>query len=177
MKNLENIFERVLWGSRLVVVVAVVASILIAFVLFYVASVTTVGLVSHGLQYGDPGLTTDARTALGADLLSLAVGAIDGYLLATILLIFALGLYELFIGKIDAAEGSEFAGRVLLIRNLDDLKDRLGKVIVLILVVKFFQVALDMKYVAPIDLLFLAFAIVLVGGALWLTHRGSGAEH
>jgi uncharacterized membrane protein YqhA len=31
------------------------------------------------------------------------VGSIDGFLLATILLIFALGLYELFISDIDEA--------------------------------------------------------------------------
>jgi uncharacterized membrane protein YqhA len=32
------------------------------------------------------------------------VGSIDGFLLATILLIFALGLYELFISDIDEAQ-------------------------------------------------------------------------
>jgi uncharacterized membrane protein YqhA len=34
------------------------------------------------------------------------VGSIDGFLLATILLIFALGLYELFISDIDEAQNS-----------------------------------------------------------------------
>ena len=66
------------------------------------------------------------------------VEVVDGYLLAAIMLIFALGLYELFVSRIEIAEGSEFAERLLLIRSLDDLKDRLAKVVLLILVVKFF---------------------------------------
>jgi hypothetical protein len=47
------------------------------------------------------------------------------------MLIFALGLYELFVSRIEIAEGSEFAERRLLIRSLDDLKDHLAKVVLL----------------------------------------------
>lgn len=96
---------------------------------------------------------------------------VDGYLLAVALLIFALGLYELFVNKIEIAEGSAFAERLLLIRTFDDLKDRLAKVVLLMLVVKFFQQALQTKYASALDLLYLALGILLVAGALWLSHR------
>jgi len=66
------------------------------------------------------------------------VEIVDGYLLATILLIFSLGLYELFIGKIEKAEQSETSSSVLLIHRLDDLKNRLAKVILMILIVTVF---------------------------------------
>jgi uncharacterized membrane protein YqhA len=35
--------------------------------------------------------------------------AVDGYLIAAILIVFPLGLYELFVGKLDVAERSEAA--------------------------------------------------------------------
>jgi uncharacterized membrane protein YqhA len=97
------------------------------------------------------------------------VEVVDGYLVATIMFIFSLGLYELFVSRIDAAEGSEFAQRVLLIRSLDDLKDRLAKLVLLILVVKFFEHALILKYTGPLDLLQLAGGVLLVSLALYFS--------
>jgi uncharacterized membrane protein YqhA len=123
------------------------------------------------LGYLNPALTEAERAALAVDKLADIVGIIDGYLIAAILFIFALGLYELFVNKIDVIEGSELGSRLLLIRNLDDLKDRLANMIVVILIVKFFQQALGLKYATPLDLLALAVGIVLLGAALYLTGR------
>jgi hypothetical protein len=47
---------------------------------------------------------------------------------------------------------------------------------VLMLVIKFFQQALRQKYASPLDLLYLAIGVLLIGGALYLTHRRA-AEH
>jgi uncharacterized membrane protein YqhA len=96
------------------------------------------------------------------------VEVVDGYLLAAIMLIFALGLYELFVSRIEIAEGSEFAERLLLIRSLDDLKDRLAKVVLLILVVKFFEYAIALRIDRALDLLWLGLSIALVSAALVL---------
>jgi uncharacterized membrane protein YqhA len=82
----------------------------------------------------------------------------------------------LFINKIDIAEGSEFAKRLLLFHSLDDLKDRLAKVVLLILVVKFFQQALAQKYQNPQDLLYLAVGTLLVAVALRLAKGKSPGE-
>jgi uncharacterized membrane protein YqhA len=106
------------------------------------------------------------------------VEMVDGYLLAAIMLIFSLGLYELFISGIDPAVGSENKSRVLVIENLDDLKDRLGKVVLLILIVKFFEHALSLPpFKTTLDLLYLAVGIALVAGALYLSHGKSGTGH
>jgi uncharacterized membrane protein YqhA len=75
------------------------------------------------------------------------------------------------VNKIDAAEGSEFAERLLLIRSLDDLKNRLANVILLILIVKYFQAALNLKYETAADLLSLAIGVILIAGALFLSGR------
>ncbi|NJN96397.1 MAG: YqhA family protein [Anaerolineales bacterium] len=171
MKQVEQLFEGALWHSRLVVIVAVVASVLVGFGVFYMTTVDTVIMLSHLVQYADPGLATEARATMRLSLVAEVVAIVDGYLLAAIMLILALGLYELFVNKIDEAEGSEFANRLLLIRSFDDLKDRLARVVLLILIVKFFQQALRLKYADTVDLLFLAIGIVLIGAAIFLSHR------
>jgi uncharacterized membrane protein YqhA len=97
---------------------------------------------------------------------------VDGYLFAAILIIFSFGLYELFISRIDAAERSEIAPRLLLIRSLDDLKSRLAKVVFLILVVRYFEYALQSEIRSPLDLLYLAIGIALIAFSLYLSARG-----
>lgn len=164
---LENTFERLLWGSRLIVLLAVVASLLVAVGMFFVSTVDVVGLIQHMAHY--PVTYGAERAALRSSIVAHVVEAVDGYLLASIMLIFSLGLYELFVSRIDVAEGSEFAERVLLIRSLDDLKDRLAKVVLLILVVKFFEYALQLPFKTPLDLLYLAIGVLLVSGALYLS--------
>ncbi|HKV12662.1 MAG TPA: YqhA family protein, partial [Thermoanaerobaculia bacterium] len=125
--RLESLFEKGLWQSRLVVLVAVLASLAVAFGMLYVSTRDAIDLVGHMLHYPGGGDRMEARSAI----VTHVVEVVDGYLLATIMLIFALGLYELFVSRIDIAEGSEFASRLLLIRSLDDLKDRLAKVVLL----------------------------------------------
>ena len=74
------------------------------------------------------------------------------------------------------AKGSETSNNVLLIGSLDDLKSRLAKVILMILIVKFFEHVIDMHFDQPLDLLYLAGGIALIGSALWLTHSDDHGE-
>ncbi|SHE21756.1 membrane protein [Bathymodiolus brooksi thiotrophic gill symbiont] len=99
------------------------------------------------------------------------VGAIDGFLLATILLIFSLGLYELFISDIDEAQDNKRLSKVLVIHSLDDLKSKLAKVILMILVVTFFEVSLSMAFTDALDLVYFAFGILMVSLALYFSHK------
>jgi uncharacterized membrane protein YqhA len=171
MHALERLFEALLWRSRLLVLVAVVASLAAAVVVFFVATVDVAGIIGKAAAYADTSLNDTARDALRLRIVASIVKIIDLYLLAVIMLIFALGLYELFISKINIAEGSEFADRMLLIRNFDDLKSRLANVVLLMLVVKLFQEALQMPYGSPSELLYLAGAVVLISAALYLSGK------
>jgi uncharacterized membrane protein YqhA len=101
------------------------------------------------------------------------VGAIDGFLLATILLIFALGLYELFISDIDEAKKSGQSAKVLVINSLDDLKSKLAKVILMILVVTFFEVSLSMSFTSALDLVYFSLGILMVSLALYFGSKSS----
>ena len=167
----ENIFEGALWNSRFIVLFAVVASLFTSLSMFYMATVDSWYMVIHLFEYASPALDSVARANLRAETVTHVVEIVDGYLLATVLLIFALGLYELFISQIDVAAHSKTASNVLIINSLDDLKNRLAKVILMILIVRFFEFAIRMKFANALDLLYLAGGIALIGLALFLSHE------
>ncbi len=171
MSRFYDFFEATIWGCRLMILVAVVASLLVAVCSLVLATSEVSHLV--GAMVGYFKHHPIAGPSSPGAILTTMVRSIDGYLLSAIMVIFAFGLYELFIGKIDIAEHSEVAERLLLIRNLDDLKDRLAKMVVLMLVIEFFQHALEIPVHGMIDLLYLAVGIVLVGATLFLVGRMS----
>lgn len=170
MKFFERFFEGALWNSRFVVLFAVVSSMAAGFAIFYMATVDVVYLIKHIVHYADPEMTVQARKLLHDETITHIVEVVDGFLLATVMLIFSLGLYELFISDIDQAHGSKSSSKILVINNLDDLKARLAKVILMILIVTLFEEALKMELKQPLDLLYLGGSIALIGLALFLSH-------
>ncbi len=160
-------FEAVLWHSRLVVLSAVIASLLIAFIMFYITSVEVFHLLGYLTEYHT--LEYTERAALKAKAIGTVIGAVDGFLIGAIMLIFSLGLYELFISKLSIAKEAYGASQILVINSLDDLKDKLAKVILLVLVVMFFEAAIYLKPSTPIDLLYYAIGIALVGLSLYFS--------
>ncbi|GAA5337280.1 YqhA family protein [Thermus antranikianii] len=108
----------------------------------------------------------EALRALGRPLeeaLPTLVAAVDLALLAAVFLIFSLGLFELFIRKLDLP-----LENVLVVESLADLKGKLGQVIVMILVVKFFEKASAFKPQTSLDFLLFAGGVALLASALWL---------
>lgn len=174
MGLIEKLFESALWNSRFVIIAAVVGSLLAGFAIFYMATVDVISLFQHAMHYADSSLDEEARKLLHDKTVSHIVEVVDGYLLATVMLIFSLGLYELFISDIDQAHGTKSSSKILVISSLDDLKSRLAKVILMILIVTLFEEALNMKIGTPIDLVYLGASIALISLALYLTHA---SEH
>lgn len=174
MGLLEKVFEGILWNSRFVILTAVIGSLLAGFAIFYIATVDVVSLFQHALHYADSGLSAEERKILHDGTISHIVEVVDGYLLATVMLIFSLGLYELFISDIDQAHGKS-ASKILVINSLDDLKSRLAKVILMILIVTLFKEALNMELTTPLDLVYLGASITLISLALYFTHASEHA--
>lgn len=170
-ERITAIFEEALWFSRMLIIIPVLGSILLACGAVFLGTVEEVKILEEVAGLASAGADATHPANLENTLVAGAIKALDIYLLAAILLIFGLGLYELFISKIDPAEKSPGASRVLLIRDLDDLKERLGKVVLLVLVIEFLQQALRMSYTSVLDLLFLGGGILAVGIALYLTTR------
>jgi uncharacterized membrane protein YqhA len=74
------------------------------------------------------------------------------------------------------AERSEAAPGLLLIRDLDELKDRIVGLVLLVLVIAFFQRALQLRYESALDLLYFAAGVLLVSGAFYLGTRKPSRE-
>lgn len=174
MAWLEKLFEGALWNSRFVIFAAVIGSLIAGFVIFYMATVDVMLLLQHALHYADSSLSDEARKALHDGTVSHIVEVVDGYLLATVMLIFSLGLYELFISDIDQAHGSKASSKILVINSLDDLKSRLAKVILMIMIVTLFEHTLTMHLASALDLVYVGLSIALIALALYLSHA---AEH
>jgi uncharacterized membrane protein YqhA len=166
---LENFFEKILWSSRFMVIIAVICSLILSATLFIITTLDVASLVGHATHYAFDEVTD--KKLFKAEIIAHTVSSIDGFLLATILLIFALGLYELFISDIDTAHTSEKRSGVLIIKSLDDLKNKLAKVILMILVVIFFEVSLTISFTSSLDLVYFALGILLVALALYFTNK------
>lgn len=171
---LERVFERALWSSRLVMLVAVSASVLLAFGAFYFSLIDLAYFFSLLIDYAS--LDPQARGEARNEAITAVVKVTDGFLIGAILLLIAFGLYELFVSRISPAERSETGPRLLDIRSLEDLKERVAKLVLLVLTVEFFQRALRIPYESALDLLYLGAAILLVSGALFLIGRRAPDE-
>ncbi len=166
---LEVLFEGSLWRSRLVVVLAVVFAMIGAFILFVVASYDIVMIAIKTYKFFFEHFHPANFHEL---LIGKIIGAIDLYLIAVVLLIFAFGIYELFISQIDDAENSEVGSKILAIHSLDELKDKLGKVVVMVLIVGFFKRVMHMNFDTPLQMLYLAGSILALALALYYMHKG-----
>lgn len=168
---LERLFEATLWNGRLFVLLAVIFSMVGAIILFIVAStdIYQVAIDTFNVYFGH-GHPENFHELVVSGI----IGAVDLYLMAVVMLIFSFGLYELFISEIDAAKGHG-ASKVLEIHSLDELKDKLAKVIVMVLVVSFFQRVLHTEYNGAQEMLYFAGSILALAIALYYLHKGG--EH
>lgn len=162
---LEKLFENTLWNSRFIIILAVVFGFIGAILLFVVASVdiyeTTKFVITTYFTQAHP-------ESFHEDVVGGIIGAVDLYLIGVVMLLFSFGLYELFISDIDAAKdenGKE--NQLLAIHSLDQLKDKISKVIVMVLVVGFFQKVGHTAYNGALDLLYLALSITAVAVGLY----------
>ena len=165
---IEKWFEKGLWASRMVILLAVVFSILASFALFLIGSADLYHVVMSTYQYFFAGVHPEN---FHADVVAEIIGAIDLYLIAVVLLIFGFGIYELFISEIDVAKGSG-GDKVLYVASLDELKDKIAKVIVMVLVVSFFQRILHTEYKGALEMLYFSISIAALALGLYFLHKG-----
>lgn len=152
--------------ARFLALAGVLSSILLAAVLFVSAFVRALYQ------------SYDAIRSLGHEealekLVITSVRHADTLLIATGLLIIGIGLYSIFIERV------EHLPRWLAIRGLEDLKEKLAGVVVVALVVDFFTVALEWNGSSDILAFGGAIAAVLLGLSLYnFSHaRRHSTEH
>ena len=168
MRRLERFFEGFLWNSRFITIFAVIASLIASLAMFYVAGLDIAETLRSVAAYATVGHDPQTRDVLRGDIIAGVAEFVEGFLFALVLLIFALGIYELFISDIEITDRAA-SKRVFRVDSLDDLKDKLARVIFLILIVRYFEYALDLPVKSSLDLLYLAVGILLIGVALYLT--------
>lgn len=139
--------KRLLENSKNLTLIAVVFSLLASVAAFFHGAVKTayiiMGLIA---SYGKDPLAAVALIEL-----------MDTFLIATALLIFAVGVYELFINNLNLPDWLE-------IHNLHDLKAKLGSVVVLVMAVTFLKHLVEWK--DPQGTLFFGIAVAVVSASL-----------
>ncbi|HHO65704.1 MAG TPA: YqhA family protein [Epsilonproteobacteria bacterium] len=159
---MEKLFEGAIWKSRFIVILAVIFGLLGAVILFIVASMDIWGVAVYTFNAF---ITHTHPETFHEDIVAGIIGAVDLYLIAVVMFIFAFGLYELFISDIDQAEGKN-GSKLLAIHSIDELKDKIAKVIVMGLVVNFFQRVLHTTFSTPLEMLYFALSITALAVGL-----------
>tara|TARA_B110000467_G_scaffold69375_1_gene63062 strand:+ start:2760 stop:3254 length:495 start_codon:yes stop_codon:yes gene_type:complete len=163
---MSNIFEKILWNARYITILAVVLSIVSSFTLLVIGSWEIIEAVIFYNPLFDESITTNN------DLLFKIISAIDLFLIGIVLLIFGFGIYELFVSDIDFTN-SKFNESTLKIKDLDQLKNKIIKVIIIVLIVKFFEKILKFSenFKDPIDILYFSLSILSICLGYYLINR------
>lgn len=168
-KAFEKIVEKILWESRYMICIAVAASLLAALILVLIGTYDVLIVVKNLFHMFS---SQEHFEEIHKIAIKHIVSAVDVYLIATVLLIFGLGLYELFISRIDYIETNERSSQILVVHSLDELKEKLAKVILMVLIVTFFKYAIEIHYEEIEALLFLSLGVFLISLAIYFMHKG-----
>lgn len=141
--------------------IGVIAGVIGAFALFIYGTIDMLTIISENPVGGHK----SSNTVMGG-----IVGTIDLYLIGIVALLFSFGTYELFISKIDIAREDDETN-ILEIKDLDQLKNKILKVIVMVLVVSFFKQILEMKFSTPLEMLYFAVSILFLSVAAFFLKK------
>ena len=150
--------KRILESSRYVVLIAVISLLVAAIATFVWGAAQTAFLIGKFIS-----------TPKDAELIVAIVQLMDLFLLGTVLLVFALGLYELFIEKLALPEW-------LVIDDLKKLKGKLSDVVILILAIKFLEKLIESKSAQDTLMTGIAVAVVIGGLVLFNYTSAKSAE-
>lgn len=139
--------KRLIEKSKNLILIAVASSLIASAAGFAAGFIKTLSVIIEFIRsYG--------QNPLGAIAL---IEVMDIFLLATVLFIFAMGMYELFIENIELPEW-------LIINNLHDLKVKLSSVIILIMGITFLKHLVE--WTDPAGTLFFGIAVAVVSVSL-----------
>jgi len=181
VKSTESSIERVIFDFRFLALFAVAGSLAGSLLCFLNGCVYIVDAYKVYWSSCVKGIHTGKMVLL-------LVEAIDVYLAGTVMLIFGMGLYGLFISNVSpdvpptvdrALKGSSLFGMFALkerpkwmkISSLDELKTKVGHVIVMILLVKMFERSKMVTIATGLDLLSYSVCIFLSSASLYILHN------
>ncbi|CAL1386682.1 unnamed protein product [Linum trigynum] len=180
LEILEENIEKVVYRCRFLAILAVFGSLIGSFLCF-IKGCVYVG--TSFMQY----------FATRGKVIIYLVEAIDVYLLGTVMLVFGMGLYELFVSNLSPSKtspGETMADRSNLfgmftlkerpkwleVKTVNELKTKLGHVIVMLLLIGFFEKSKTAAIHSPLDLLCFAASVLLCSGSLFLLSKLSDSK-
>lgn len=170
-RQIERFFEGFLWRGRIVILLAVGGLLIGALVVFLVGALETISLAAHAIeQVREHGIGLEPE--FYNEVLINVITLVDILLVGIALLIFGMGTYDLFISRLEPAkEQKDIRSDWFVFDSLDALKDKLGKVVIIILVITFLKSVVHVEFKEPIELLWLGGGICLVALGL-MFHSG-----
>ncbi|MFS8030257.1 hypothetical protein Hanom_Chr17g01531881 [Helianthus anomalus] len=168
----EETIEKVIYNCRFLALLAVMGSLIGSFLCFIKGCAYVVASFQEYFVYHGRGIFQ-------------LVEAIDVYLLGTVMLVFGMGLYELFISNLDpssegsSARRSNLFGLFVLkerpkwleIKSVNELKTKLGHVIVMLLLIGLFEKSKKAAILNTTDLLCFSGSVLLSSCCLYLLSK------
>ncbi len=160
-KFLDRYFEGVFFKFRYLALIAVVFSLLGSVALFLIGGYE----ITHSIL-------DFIKTHAAKDLELGLINGIDIFLFALIMMIFSMGVYDLFVSKLEPSHIEGARPAWIIFKNIDELKGSLAKVVVIILLITFFELVITMApgFKNSYELLVIPIGIVLIAWGIKLLH-------
>ena len=129
-----------------------------------------VGIDDHTIETIVNQIVDKKETAdtIADDLIVNMVETIDTFLVAIMLFIFGIGVYEIFVNKIKPRLNTEERPKWARISSIDDLKSLIVKVVIIALIVNFYKHVLRIQINDTRDVMYVAIGILLISLAFVL---------
>jgi len=169
LKRLEKSFEILIWNFRFFILAPVIFSLLSALRLIMIGTIDIWAGLTLGIDPKDPEGEATIKTV------AYIIGGVDYYLIGIVLLIFAFGIYELFIAEIGIKHQDDSS--ILQSNSLEELKGKLVNVIVVALIVSLFKQMLSIEIGKLSDVIYLSLAILLISISQYMLHLSHTKSH
>ena len=160
--KIELFLESLIWNFRFFILIPVVFSLLSAMRLIVIGTIDIWAGLTLALDRKDPEGEMTIKTV------AYIIGGVDYYLIGIVLLIFAFGIYELFISEIKIKHQDNSS--ILQSNSLEELKGKLVNVIVVALIVSLFKQMLSIEIGKLSDVIYISLAILLISISQYLLH-------
>lgn len=162
LRKLELWFESLIWNFRFFILIPVILSLFSALRLIMVGTLDIWAGLTLALDPKDPEGVMTIKTV------TYIIGGVDYYLIGIVLLIFAFGIYELFISEIEIKHLDN--SNILQTNSLEELKGKIVNVVVVALIVSLFKQLLSFEIKQLSDAIYIALAILLISISQYLLH-------
>lgn len=172
ISQIEKILESFFWKFRMMILLSSFGFVLTSAITlamgtletFVVAELFIDNILHHGIHF---------ETSVYNEILTTTIVVIDDFLLGIVLFIFGLGVYDLFISRLDPADKQgDIRADWLVFGSIEELKAVLAQVILMIIIVNLLKYVVEVKFSTPLDILYLGAAIALVALAIKLSYGG-----